>query len=97
MDEADPNVHKKLHQILQQETEKYDVQFHRLRHRNTGNKLIIEFHLLFQKDIPISRAHEQATRIEQMVIDAFPMRAEVTSHLEPFEGHDEAHSKSHIE
>ena len=67
MDEADPNINKKLTEILQQESEKYDVQFHHLRHRNAGNKLIIEFHLLFHKDVPISNAHEQATIIERTI------------------------------
>ena len=92
MDEADPNINKKLREILQQESEKYDVQFHHLRHRNAGNKLIIEFHLLFHKDVPISKAHEQATIIERTIMNSISMQTEVTSHLEPIEGHDEAHS-----
>ncbi len=92
MDEADPNINKKLTEILQQESEKYDVQFHHLRHRNAGNKLIIEFHLLFHKDVPISKAHEQATIIERTIMNSISMQTEVTSHLEPIEGHDEAHS-----
>jgi len=86
MDEADPDINKKLTEILQQETEKYDTQFHHLRHRNAGNKLIIEFHLLFPKDMPISKAHKQATIIERAIMNAFPMQTEVTSHLEPIEG-----------
>ena len=92
MDEADPNINKKLTEILQQESKKYDVQFHHLRHRNAGNKLIIEFHLLFHKDVPISKAHEQATIIERTIMNSISMQTEVTSHLEPIEGHDEAHS-----
>ena len=92
MDEADPNIYKKLKEILQQQSEKYAVQFHHLRHRNAGNKLIIEFHLLFQKDLPISNAHEQATNIERTIMNSISMQTEVTSHLEPIEGHDAAHS-----
>ncbi len=96
MDETDPTINKKLMKILQQETEKYNTQFHLLRHRNAGNKLIIEFHLLFHKNIPISKAHEQATKIEGAIIDAFPMQTEVTSHLEPIEGHDDFHVDNHV-
>jgi cation diffusion facilitator family transporter len=92
MDEADPSVHQKLHKILQQESEKHDVRFHHLRHRNAGNKLIIEFHLLFHKDVSISNAHEQATSIERTIMNSISMQTDVTSHLEPIEGHDEAHS-----
>jgi len=48
--------------------------------------------LLFYKDMPISKAHKQATIIERAIMNAFPMQIEVTSHLEPIEGHDEVHS-----
>jgi len=91
MDEADPSMHQELLKILQQESGKYDVRFHNLRHRNAGNKLIIEFHLLFHKDVSISNAHEQATSIERTIMNSISMQTEVTSHLEPIEGHDDAH------
>lgn len=73
--------------------EKYEVQFHGLRHRNAGSKLLIEFHLLFREDVPIALAHERATRIEHEIHKALPIQAEIISHLEPIEGHDEIHAK----
>src|ERR1041385_4916411 len=48
MDETDPKVDEKIRSILQRETQRYNVQFHHLRHRNAGNKFLIEFHLLFR-------------------------------------------------
>jgi len=93
MDEADLQVDRKLREILQGETQKCDIRFHRLRHRNAGNKLMIEFHLLFHKEIPIAKAHEQATRIEQTIAKAFPMQTEIVTHLEAIEDHDKVHSK----
>ena len=93
MDEADPEVHNKIISIIEQETSKYSIVFHDVRHRNAGNKLHVEFHLLFHKDLTIAEAHEQATLIEQAIARAFPMITEVTTHLEPIEGHNEVHMK----
>ena len=93
MDETDLKTDATLRTILHQETDKYKIQFHNLRHRNAGNKLLIEFHLLFHQSVSLARAHEQATRIEQEIRKALPMQAEITSHLEPIEGHDEIHEK----
>ena len=93
MDEADPDIDRQLRSILKQETKKLNIQFHHLRHRNAGNKLLIEFHLLFHDRVPLVEAHEQATIIEQEIYKAFPMQTEVLSHLEPAESHDEVHEK----
>jgi cation diffusion facilitator family transporter len=93
MDEADPEVHNKITSILVQETSKYGVVFHDVRHRNAGSKLHIEFHLLFHKDLTIAEAHEQATLIEQALAKSFAMVTEITTHLEPIEGHNEVHMK----
>ena len=93
MDESSPEVDKRLRMILQGETEKYQIQFHGLRHRNAGNRMLIEFHLLFHGNVSVSLAHEQATKIEREITKAFPMRVEVLSHLEPLEEHDEIHKK----
>ena len=96
MDESDPQIVARINTVLQQETEKYRVEFHNLRNRNAGNKLLIEFHLLFREDMSLSRAHELATKIEQEIHNAFPMQTEIISHLEPpeeLEGRGEQQDK----
>jgi cation diffusion facilitator family transporter len=93
MDESDPKAFTILQNILERETEKYGVKFHHLRHRNAGNKLMIEVHLLFPEHVTVAVAHEQATLIEKEIHKAFPNHTEVLSHLEPIEGHDEIHDK----
>jgi cation diffusion facilitator family transporter len=93
MDESDPKIDSEIQTILQRETEKYNVRFHGVRHRNAGNKLLIEVHLLFHEKVSVAQAHEEATKIEQEVCKAFPMQTEVISHLEPIEGHDEVHER----
>ncbi|MDM5147875.1 cation diffusion facilitator family transporter [Candidatus Persebacteraceae bacterium Df01] len=91
MDSADPQVDVTLRQILGTETQKHGISYHFLRHRNAGNRLIIDFHLQFDNTTVIAVAHRQATEIEQEICRAFDMPAEVTSHFEPVDGHDEAH------
>ena len=91
MDESDPRVDAILKALLQRETEKRGMAFHHLRHRNAGNKLLVEFHLLFHENVTVAQAHEQATLIEKEIHRAFTHNIEVISHLEPIEGHDEVH------
>ncbi len=93
MDEMDPEIDAKLREILQRETQKHHMQFHGLRHRNSGHRLLVECHMLFPEKTSIAQAHELATLIEQEIHHAFPMVIEITTHLEPIEGHDEIHEK----
>jgi cation diffusion facilitator family transporter len=93
MDEADPIIDEQLRALLKRETEKRGIEFHHLRHRNAGNRILIEFHLLFPDHIPIAEAHEQATNIEREIYNSFPIQLEIISHLEPLECHDEIHKK----
>ncbi len=93
MDESDPAIDAEIKSALARAAAKYNVDFHGLRHRNAGTKLLIEFHLLFHENITIARAHEQATLIEQEIHKAFPHQTEIISHLEPIEGHDEIHER----
>jgi cation diffusion facilitator family transporter len=93
MDESDPGADSKLRSILDAEVKKYGITYHHLRHRNAGNRLLIEVHLLFHETATVAKAHEQATLIEKEIQKAFPNHTEILSHLEPLEGHDEIHDK----
>jgi cation diffusion facilitator family transporter len=96
MDESDVKVDAIIRDILSRETQKYKIEFHGLRHRNAGNKLLIEFHLLFPVNITLAEAHEQASLIEQELHKTFPTQTDILSHLEPMEGHDEFHEKMQV-
>jgi cation diffusion facilitator family transporter len=93
MDETDPESDKRLRAILDRETQRCGISYHHLRHRNAGNRLMVEFHLQFNDDVPIAQAHETATAIEKELLAALPYQTEVLSHLEPLHGHDEVHEK----
>lgn len=91
MDESDPQVHARLVEVLGAETAGRGLQFHELRHRETGAGLWVDLHLLFPAATPIETAHEQATAIEAAIQRAFPGPTTVTTHLEPIDRHAEAH------
>jgi cation diffusion facilitator family transporter len=93
MDESDAKDDVSIREVLERESKKYNIVFHGLRHRNAGNKLVIEFHLLFPENLPLVQAHEQATLIEQELHRSFARQTDILSHLEPIEGHDEFHIK----
>lgn len=93
MDRADPSLDGKIRTLLNTISEEYRIHYHHLRHRDAGNRLLIEVHLLFPCNLSISKAHELATRIEQKVESAFEKPTELITHLEPIEGHDEIHTR----
>lgn len=93
MDQTDPMLHKKILTLLTEETEKRNLHFHHLRHRMSGYKIFIEFHLLFAEEITLEKAHEIASEIEKKLHDSLDMQSEIFSHLEPKADHDEIHQK----
>jgi len=91
MDSADPEVHGQLERILAEHVARLGIQFHSLRHRNVGDAYWVEVHLLFPKGTPIDDAHRMATEIEEAIESSVEPAAQVITHLEPMEGHEEAH------
>lgn len=97
MDHADPEMHKELQTLIENETKRYGVEFHRLRHRHSGYRTFVEFHLLFPKAVTLQQAHETASKIECSLKKVFGDHVEVTTHLEPKEGHDRIHRQYGLE
>ena len=93
MDQTDPVLHKQITAILKEETSLRNLDFHHLRHRMSGYKVFIEFHLLFPSGMKLEEAHEIATEIEVKLQSALSMYAEITTHLEPKMDHDDIHKK----
>jgi len=97
MDEVDPKIGLQIKRLLDESTAESKIRYHGLRHRNAGNTIWVEFHLLFSKGTPLETAHQTATRIEERIENELPIRAEVTSHLETIEDHQQVHARRHFE
>lgn len=91
MDEANPELEKKIHAILQEETAKRNLQYHELRYRDSGNTVWIEVHLLFPKGTMLEDAHLMSTEIEASVAEELQHKTQILTHLEPIDDHDEVH------
>lgn len=92
MDTRSLSVDNSLTRVLDQELPAKAKGWHHLRHRTSGNTTWIEFHLVFEDDINLKHAHDDATTLERKLIDALNTDAVITIHLEPDEAHDESHS-----
>lgn len=91
MDRADPLLLARVKDLLDNEVKAEQVQYHRLRLRDAGNRLLIEVHLMFPSSLRIVDAHEIATSIEKKMEMSLDKPVEMVTHLEPIEGHDEVH------
>lgn len=91
MDTAEPEVQKRITDILDAECARHGVTYHELRHRNIGDAHWVEVHLLFPDGVSLADAHRRATAIERTVEQSLTPRALVTTHLESASDHGELH------
>ncbi len=98
MDRVDPQVSEKLLVELGGSVEKgLLADYHQVRHRRVNEELWIDMHLLVPGNLPLQKAHEQVTQVEEAVRTLFPEdRVHITSHIEPAD-HEAAHPGGHDE
>jgi cation diffusion facilitator family transporter len=87
MDKTNPEAEAKAAQTLTEFCKQSDITFHRLRLRESGTRLYVDFHLQFPNNTTIEVAHEIATQAEIRISEVFGGTADVISHLESME-HD---------
>ena len=92
LDYADPQVYARLNQLLDEVCAAHGVQFHQLRFRSTGQRLLAVAHLLFPSSMPIGEAHRLATEIEDQLQERFDLPVELETHLESREDHAVRHA-----
>lgn len=95
MDYSDPEVGRRLREKLDQLCRELGVEYHGLRFRTTGSRLMVEVHLLFPYGTPVGDAHRKATELEERLPAALGLPAQVVTHLESAEDHQEVHREGH--
>ena len=93
MDYADPAVGRKITAELSAVCREYGIDYHELRYRGTGGRIIVEVHLLFPYAEPVGRAHAIATEVETRLQTSADIPLEVITHLEAREDHDAVHAR----
>lgn len=85
MDQTDISFDAELKAYLSELVKPKGLSFHQLRHRHTGTRQLVEFHLVFPNKISLIQAHEQASTIEAKLRQRYGQTLDVTTHLEPKE------------
>lgn len=97
LDWADPKAEQVLRRHLDELSWAEGAEWHGLRLRETGGRLLVEVHLLFPYEHTVGAAHAAATRIEEALEGALELPVEVVTHLEAREDHDGVHREPHRE
>ena len=91
MDYADPATGEEITRHLDSICAELRIRHHGLRFRHTGNRLLIEVHLLFPYNEPVGHAHSLATILEEQLVSLLSYPSEILTHLESLEDHEEVH------
>lgn len=92
LDYADPEVMRKVNGKLGELCAECGIEFHDVRFRHTGQRLVGMAHLLFPASMTIREAHRLATAIEARLEREFESPIELVTHLESLEDHEAAHA-----
>ncbi|HLY19761.1 MAG TPA: cation diffusion facilitator family transporter [Bryobacteraceae bacterium] len=95
LDTADPQAGTLLREKLDALCEELGVQYHGVRFRSTGHRLLVEVHLLFAGSQTVAEAHRLATLLEERLSAALGQPAEVITHLEASDDHQVVHRAEH--
>jgi len=95
LDYADPEIGTRLRKRLDDLCLELGVEYHGVRFRMTGQRLLIEVHLLFPHEVAVGEAHRIATVIEERLPECLEIPSEVLTHLESLEDHEAVHKSEH--
>jgi len=95
LDYSDPMMEGRIQEKLAELCAQLGLEFHGVRYRNAGYRLIIHVHLLFPYHTGIGEAHRLATVLEERLPRALETPAEVVTHLESAEDHTAVHNGEH--
>lgn len=93
LDYADPKIYSRLNDKLEEICREYGVEFHEVRIRSTGKRILAAAHLLFPASMTIGEAHRIATLIEDRLEKEFGQPIELNTHLESLEDHTAVHAQ----
>ncbi len=95
LDTADPRTGNLLRQRLDTLCAELGIQYHGVRFRSTGHRLLVEVHLLFDGSETVAQAHRLATLLEERLPETLDQPAEVITHLEAQDDHEAVHRATH--
>ena len=95
LDYSDPGTGKQIREKLDAISNGLGIHYHGVRYRTTGCRELIEVHLLFPHSTAVGEAHRLATALEERLPLELGKPAEVITHLESLEDHQDVHTTEH--
>lgn len=95
LDYSDPETGKQIRGKLDAICNELGIHYHGVRYRTTGYRELIEVHLLFPHSTAVGEAHRLATALEDRLPRELGKPAEVITHLESLEDHEDVHTTEH--
>jgi len=95
LDYSDPDTGRRIREKLDMICNELGIHYHGVRYRTTGYREIIEVHLLFPHETAVGEAHRLATTLEERLPQELGKPAEVITHLESLEDHEDVHATEH--
>lgn len=95
LDYSDPATGKQIREKLDAICHDLGLHYHGVRYRTTGYRELIEVHLLFPHATEVGEAHRLATILEERLPAELGKPAEVITHLESLEDHEDVHAREH--
>jgi divalent metal cation (Fe/Co/Zn/Cd) transporter len=91
MDYSDPDVAGQLEPHVEALSRELGIHFHQVRFRHTGQRVLVDMHVLFPYETPVGEAHRLATALEERLPGRVPFEVEVATHIESLEDHEDVH------
>lgn len=91
MDYSDPRVAGELEPRVSAICEQLGIQYHQLRFRDSGQRVLVDLHVLVPAAMSVGEAHQRATTLEEQLADRVPFDVEVATHIEALEDHADVH------
>ena len=83
MDASDPELLTEVAGLLNAHRSDRWIDVHRLRALRSGNLIHVDFHMILPRYLTLEQAHDEAGRLETLILDHFKGMARVLVHLDP--------------
>lgn len=91
MDYSDPRVAHVLEGHVDAVCRELGIEYHHLRFRDSGQRVLVDLHVLVPTSMSVGEAHGLATALEERLPGRVPFDVEVVTHIEALEDHAEVH------
>ncbi len=83
MDASDPELLERIVKVLKEHRKDLWIDVHRLRARRSGDRVLLDFHLILPRDLSLEEGHREVKELERIFDTHFGGQADLLVHLDP--------------